>query len=220
MKIYVFGCSWSIGVYRSFSIEQRDNDFADPCKADFSSWASELASMFPQHDITNYALPGSDIVFSIACLNKVLADKDYDKIIFQVTNTYRFTYWNDVDLSIHLRNYSKNYKRFSESVVNDVTPSSVAENFIDRSKDTSFMQNYIGRVNGQREEAMHGSLVKYAENNSDLCFSHINMDHLDITSIERETGDDFFKYVCDHGLHFGDNGNKWQAEWVAEQLKL
>lgn len=219
MKIFIFGCSWSSGVRRQFSIAQPAGGSA-PCSVDYASWARELATMFPEYSITNYALSSSDLPFSIALLNNVIHQKIYDKLIFQITLPYRFTYWNDIDFDIYLES-SNNYSLLSEKVRDDVTTLNVHDVEGTSKKDREFISEYLKIVNHQREISVFKSLVSYAEHHTDLCFSHEYRDYLDNLAIETELGNEkFHNYICDTGMHFGDAGNKWQAEWVANRLNL
>lgn len=221
MNIFVFGCSWTVGIPRSHSISQRGDAVSLPCKEDYSSWASELAKMFPEHHITNYAIPSSDITFSIAMLNHVLENKKYDKIVFKVTSPFRFTYWDNMNLDT-LQTTIGNYTRFAEKGSKYITPLNINDMYNDYSpSDKKFIEGWYERNNLQRELNMHKSLVDYATRHSDFCYGHYIAEHLDCPSVEEEIGTDKFKsYICDLGWHFGDEGNRWEAEWIAKKINL
>lgn len=230
MKIVIFGCSWSVGVPRKFSELHKDAAISKPCDYDFCSWAKELADLHPEHQITNYALPSSDLTYSVAMLNRVLKNQQYDKVIFQVTIPHRFTYWNDVELEKHFVDFG-NYRRFGESILTDVflfNPQNADDgtqsnykSITKKVRDGKFIKDYLERDIDDRAEANHKALTYYAKDHSDFCFSHIPIDFLDIPNVEEKLGTEQFKtYVCDDGLHFGDDGNKWQAKWISQNLNL
>ena len=102
MKIAVYGCSWSSGIYRDWSLEQSTPKQKTRIpNEDFVSWPSELSKLYPNFEVTNYALPGASSLFTINAIEKT-AHINYDIRILQVTTPHRFVSWDeDLNLQTH-----------------------------------------------------------------------------------------------------------------------
>jgi hypothetical protein len=227
MKIYIFGCSWSTG-----TSVRPDANGLPPIETDFYSWVNVLAERYPEHNFISYAVPSSDLAYSVERLNYVRDKKDYDRLVFQITAPHRYSYHTpDTVLDDYLEDYTPNYRRYSWELsqklflfnpfdAENITQS-VYRSKYEQENDKKFFREYISRNTDAKEISTHKALSYYAQQHTDLCFSHQEYDFLKLQSIENLLGKKRFnEFIIDNGLHFGKEGSVWQANWVAHRLGL
>lgn len=228
MKIATFGCSWSFGVPRDWSLQISDEEQRHRIpKEDYVCWPRELGKLAPGWEITNFAVPGSDIFFSCSMLERAL-DYNYDLYIFQATTPYRFTYWTD-DLikEFVFKNYETNVRMGTKDNLKNVNIVNIhsGENNVvkshwrDSKVETSFVRNYYKRISNDMFESQFRILCDWAKAKSDFFFSHLDYQFLNCPTVQGTLGKKKFnRLVCDSGSHFGVKGAQWQAKWILDQI--
>ena len=212
--IYTFGCSFTYG-----------------CKGwDYTvtSWVEELAKKYPNIDFDDYSYPGSSLEFSLYHFDRLYkARSPESKFIFQITTPFRYTAWQDHMFSKRTYRHSKlnNYTKFIPELNQDIKiyhPSSANQgNHIN--KDMRFHKMYYKHQNKELEFAKQEAIVNYISDRADYIFFQRSdypvAPH--IPAINTILGEDEYnKFVWDYGQHFNDEGCKWQAEYISEQLGL
>lgn len=226
MKIAVFGCSWSMGMLREWSLSQSTEEQKKLIPdEDFVNWTRELGKLKPDWEITNYALAGASTLFSISMLDRALANNSYDCVIFQVSTADRYTSWREnFNIESHLYNIEDNVKMFNLSILDDVliydshTPKkSIWNNIISKDKDNTFINYYYYRTTDEMFDLNHKALIKYAASKSNIIFAHRSSQLCE--SVEETLGKDQFEnFFMDEGKHFGLEGCQWQAKWVLDKI--
>ena len=84
MKIAVFGCSWTYGVPVEWSQKITSSNYQHNLpNNDFVNWTRELGKIDSSLEIYNYAVPGTNIEFSLSMLERYLKNPYCDITIFQ-----------------------------------------------------------------------------------------------------------------------------------------
>lgn len=229
MKLAVFGCSWSFGVMKDWSlkISSPEQKIRIP-NDDFTCWPRELGKLKPDWQITNYSLPGASIFYCASMLERAL-DQNYDLYIFQATTPYRFTYWTDHLVPTRkFKNYEPNVLMSTyENLVNiKIVNVHEAENNVyapnlspkENEIETDFVRKYFQRVSNDMFESEYRILCDWAKSKSHIFFSHLDYDFLNCPSVQNSLGEKFDEFVCDEGSHFGKKGARWQANWILNQI--
>lgn len=226
MKIAVFGCSWSMGILREWSLSQSTSEQRQRIpNEDFVNWTRELGKLRPDWEITNYSLAGASTLFSVSMLDRALEKNSYDCIIFQVSTADRYSSWTEnFDVESRLYNVDNNVRMFNLSILDDVliydshTPKkSIWNDLISKDKDNAFINYYYYRTTDEMFDLNHKALIEYAKSKSNIVFAHRSSKLC--KSIEETLGKDKFEsFFMDEGKHFGLEGCQWQAKWILDKI--
>jgi|SRR5210317_51014 len=226
MKIAVFGCSWTYGVPIEWSQKITSSKYQHNIpNNDFVNWTRELGKLDSSLEIYNYAVPGTNIEFSLGMLERYLKNPYCDITVFQATRPYRYTYWEqNFDEKLHFKKFEENVYQFSESLLNHVTivdhhedNNSILDLIKHTDSDSKYVKNYFKNTSYEMFENTYRAVLEYVNRNTDICFAHESNQY--ITNIEDILGNDTFNnYCCDIGKHFGHTGAKWQAKWLLDKI--
>ena len=218
MNILCLGCSWTAGVNH-----QPYN------------WVTALSEMYPEHTFYNCAQSGGSLLYGIWVMEEFLAkvkNVKVDKIIFQVTNEGRVTYYynyENFDINRWLITKSNNLYQLEVDWQNLATinygtllPENKSSNH-NRWRDTyNFANTYYSRLSRNMHfDLEHQALVEYIRPKVDLLFFHKKDDIgiPNVSSIEDVLGtEQFNRYVIDRGHHFNIDGARWQAQYIKSLL--
>jgi hypothetical protein len=230
MKIATIGCSWTSGIYRNWSLDQSAPDQKKKIpNEDFVCWPRELGKLKPKWQIDNFAIPASNALLGVYILDQIKSQ--YDKVIFQVTTADRYTSWSeDTNFSSFLEKYAPNVRMFTPKLLSNIilydfhyhkpalhaSNESLTVNSVVK-KENKFINYYYYRTTNEMFNINHKALISYAKQNADIVFSHVKKNFCD--SIEDILGEEQFdKFTCDWGRHFGIEGAQWQAKWILDQI--
>jgi hypothetical protein len=208
-KILVVGCSWSAGV-----------------ASETENWVHELSKIRLDHTFYNLSRGGTSIQFHLGVLEKAKEKLNPDITIFQYTSAGRLTWWEDFDIMQYIDQDSENYYTLSHALCSKVDQINIGtiygNKFIktDRAKH-KFGKLYYNRVGFEAMKIELKVYIDYAKKVSDFQFHHKSSPHVgeNELSVQEYLGDKKFnKFTIDDGAHFGDAGNKWQAQWINEHL--
>lgn len=214
MMIYTFGCSFTYG-----------------CKGwDYTvtSWVEELAKKYPHLNFDDYSYPGTSLEFSAYHFDRLYKTRSpNDKFIFQVTTPFRYTAWQDHMFSKRKYRMAKleNYTKFVPDLNQDIKiyhPSSANQgNHINT--DMKFHKMYYKHQNIELEFIKQESIIHYINDRADFTFLQrcdypVARDVVAVNTVLSEDG--YMNYTWDAGQHFNEEGCKWQADWISEQLGL
>lgn len=208
-KIAVFGCSFSQGLYPNL-----DN------------WVKELSVLLPEYEFYNFSLGGSSLMYSIHLFEQIYdSDLKFDITIFQATSVGRFTWWEEHNIFDFLEKYSDNLyhidKKDIANVVKKINYGTVASKKHVDKNNKKFGIEYYSRLNLDMISIELRSLLEFIDRRVDLLFAHRSMKDygLNYLSVYDELGKhEFQKFVIDEGDHFSNQGNRWQAHWILNQL--
>ena len=210
MKIAIFGCSWTHGVG---SVENH------------LSWPQLLDT---EHEIINYAVAGSSLLFQIHMLNWVKKHQPADRYIFQITRPERITYWSDgVNWDQYLKQVTTNVQQFSLDVYRDVQIATIQStsqrvDMTTKQETIDLAQAYYRVMNDEAFNLEYQIAYDYVKANTDFCYLQTEGVErgLDLPCIEDILGQDQCKQWWEHGTHFGRTGLQWVADWVKENASL
>ena len=212
MKVAIFGCSFTYGMKY---IENWHN------------WVEEFSNIRPDLYIDNYSNSGSSLRYSVELIDAV--EKEYDKIILQITNPGRFTYkikeWKHPSEMLANRNNHRwistenadRYYRF----VNPSVATIVSKNVDD---DKTFAEEYYKRIDLSEITIEHNSLISYVRKKTDFIYCHysnyVNFNYdSDIPVIENQITKTMLEsFMGDESGHFNVEGNKWVAQWINSNI--
>ena len=214
MNILCLGCSWTEGV-----------------PAAPYNWVTALSEQTPNNTYYNLAQGGSSLLHSIWVMEQFLAQSTVkiDKIIFQLTTEGRVTYYKDLDnfkINDWLINITPNLYRLKIQwdKLRTVTYSTASMHPTD-AKETElfrFANMYYSSLTTEHHfQLEHRILIEYIKSRVDCLFFHRRdtTDTPGIVSIQDTMGDELFlKFSVDNGCHFGEEGAKWQAQWIQDQI--
>lgn len=214
MTIYTFGCSFTYG-----------------CKGwDYgvTSWVEELAQLHPNYKFEDYSYPGTSLDFSLFHFQRIYETRGSgDKFIFQITTPFRYTAWQDHMFlrSKYRMKKLKNYSKFIPDLKSDIIryhPSS-ANQGNNINVDMKFHKMYYRQHNKELELVRNEAVIGYVYDRADFTFFQ-RSDYpvgRHVPAINTLLGEDEYqKYVWDQGQHFNEEGCKWQAKYISEQLGL
>ena len=232
MNIATFGCSFTSGLKR----EGRYN------------WVNFYAKKYPQHTFYNLAYPGSSLAFQIFLMKELKKRVQIDKVIFQITTPFRFTYFNDYKNFNILNLETKDNVKFISLEYNDnidvVHPGllepSIWQNPIAKLKEPrirKFTEEYLSKISSEVETVEYSSLIQWLAPQVDFIFFHREpsrfieerigekrkpIPELDnITCLEKEISSGaFIDFAIDNQYHFSEDGARWEADWIDSKFKL
>ena len=226
-KLAVFGCSWSYGM----------PDIGEPpAEKILDCWPSRFALANPSYIVYNFAKGGTGIGYHIALMNQFIQSPLYTKgtkIVFQVTNPYRYTYnikecldtelnWMTVDnYNVECGRKPRTMKATDERrrwARDSYTPAQV-----------KFFKNYIKYYPEHLVDIEFQGQMAYVKNIADFVYAH-QLGHYTIPvhfrtkynriSVVRDNlgKEKFDSFVIDDGAHFGPEGFAYMAKWVEGNL--
>jgi hypothetical protein len=222
MNILCLGCSWTAGIN-----EQPYN------------WVTALSKMMPEHTFYNCAQSGGSLLYSIWVMEEFLsnAKRDdvpikIDKIILQVTNEGRLTYYHDYenfDINKWIITKTDNLFKLEVdwqnlAVINYGTllPENQSSDHSKWKSMYNFATEYYSKLSRNMHfDLEHRALIEYIRPKVDLMFMHKKDDIgiLNIDSIQDILGDQQFNEYCiDRGSHFNIDGANWQANYIKNLL--
>lgn len=232
MNILTLGCSWT----------------ADRCvdATHNTSWVKELSKITPEHNFYNFAYSGTSVHHSLLILESLLKKSqiNFDKIIFQITNEGRLTYYknqNFKNLDLKIDKILDNYfvfdikKNDNFHNICNINYGILSPNNNSTHAHWNEIKNFakIYYTNLTREEHFdleHKIQLEYIKNKVDLVFFHRrfnlsnissfdydpNKDHLVIQDV---LGDEKFKsFSVDEGNHFSYEGCVWEAKYLKSKI--
>jgi len=210
MRIHTFGCSWTHGHGPVDEIA-------------LHSWARVLSERHPKVEVTNHALCGSSLDYSVAQLGEVLKNKEESIKIFQITAPFRYTVWSQDEIRKH-RLRDQNYSFYTETAIQKTERYHGGWNSNRVREDKKFHKYLSVKRNHLAEKwnflGIHDFLIK----NCDFVFYHMRWDGIsnpNLPCIKDTLGQQQFdKYIHDSGFHFGREGCEWVASWVEDNLKV
>jgi hypothetical protein len=222
MNVLCLGCSWTAGIN-----EQRYN------------WVTALSEMLPEHTFYNCAQSGGSLLYSIWVMEEFLANAKnvddpikIDKIIFQITNEGRLTYYHNyenfdinkwiITKSNNLYQLEVDWQNLASINYGTLLPENQSSNHSKWKYIHSFATEYYSRLTRNMHfDLEHRALVEYIRPKVDLMFLHKKDDIgiPNITSMQDILGDQKFKEYCiDAGSHFNQTGATWQAQYIKNML--
>lgn len=219
MKLAVFGCSWSYGIYQKVNIEKSP-----------PNWVRSLAKLRPDISITNFAFAGTSVQYSAYLFDKYA--KEYDYTIFQITTPYRLTSWSDqFDFKKHMIKYEDNLTQFDNNIykyILNLNPSQIDKEpswkmFHDSRKAINFSKQYYKYTDSNYLWFEYNMFVEYVAKRANFVFFHKmykNWGILDnkIWSIQETLSlQQYQNYLLDDGDHFNQEGCDWQANYINDK---
>jgi hypothetical protein len=222
MNVLCLGCSWTAGVN-----EQPYN------------WVTALSEMLPEHKFYNCSQTGGSLLYNIWVMEEFLAKAKHldnpiviDKIIFQITNEGRLTYYYDYenfDINRWLINKTDNLYQLETDWQNlgsinygTLLPENQSVNHPKWKHIHSFATEYYSRLTRSMHfDLEHRALVEYIRPKVDYMFLHKRNDIgiSDVTSMQDIFGDQQFNEYCiDRGSHFNMAGAVHQAQYIKNLL--
>lgn len=222
MNILCLGCSWTAGVN-----EQPYN------------WVTALSNIMPENTFYNCSQAGSSLLYSIWVMEEFLAKAKQDgvpikidKIIFQVTNEGRLTYYHDyenfdinkwiITKADNLFNLEVDWQNLAVINYGTLLPENQSPNHNKWKSIHSFAAQYYSRLTRNMHfDLEHRALIEYIRPKVDLMFMHKKDDIgiPNITAIQDILGDHLFNGYCiDGGSHFNIAGANWQANYIKDLL--
>lgn len=201
MKIGVFGCSFS--------------SFQAPI-----AWPEIFATLVPEHEVYNLSTGATSLQWSI---NNLLHFKELypdSFTILQITTPFRYTHISDTfDIMEYVTHKENNYYNLDCKVDDDVLKYTGGRPQEKRRDKRVFRFYQDKMVYNTYERLEFRSLVYYAQQHSDIIFSHkthVELEELkDIVSIESLLDKHMKKkFVYDKQLHFNEAGAIWQADYI------
>lgn len=206
MKLAIFGCSFTYGIPKSYSAELPDNHI---------NWTRELGKLKPDWIIHNYSLPSCSLLFSLYQIHNL--KQDYDKIILQIPEHLRFTYWpTDFNSEHYLRKFEPNVWQMDIKCLNEVKlyTSTIINKNVDIELENAFIKLYKERRSSIMEDFEAELLLKNVD--VDLQFAHTY--YPNNLNIQDEVGLRWKKFAVDNTGHFNLQGHQWIANWVLDKI--
>lgn len=218
-KLAVFGCSWTYGVP---GVGEKRNKLYD-------CWPIRFALQNEDYQVYNFARGGTCVNWSIARLLQFLQTplSEDCKIVFQVTQPYRFT--SNVDVCTQ-GNYNflqyENY--FVDRGTDPVThmPGNIA---LRKSPEAKLYRSMIKHYPDTYSFIEHEAQIAYLKNICDFVYRHNSINYKILPNLqnkhtkifgvrEKLTKVKWKEYVADAGDHFGPVGLEWIANIVKENI--
>lgn len=193
-----------------------------------NSWVRELAKLNPEHSFYNCGYSGAGLLHAIWTMKNFLSQKTVDKIIFQIPNSGRFTYYSNLSHTYNVDDYLvklENNYYWLELGLDKVHPVNYGIIDSDWPRNSyeerplwqdmkTFGKEYYSRFTAEQHfDLEHEIQVEYIKNRSSFCFYHKTGDLSDkFYNIELLMGSDVFhNNFCDDGCHLNDYGLKQEA---------
>jgi hypothetical protein len=218
--IAIFGCSWTRGM--------PDNGM--------DNWVNYYADMYPDYIFYNMSLSGTSVAFHIHLMNLFKKIHTPYKIIFQLTSSRRFTYFENFDLKDYIVDGQRpnvkilNYKAISDKV-HYVVPSMIRDpdafwikDILMKRKELqlrNFATDYFTRLNEEIGEIEMIAYSDWIKSNVDFCYSHLSSPSKNVLKIQDILAtEQFDRYSLDNYQHFDTEGSIWLANWIDSQIKI
>jgi hypothetical protein len=188
-----------------------------------------LKTLNPDAEITNYAVAGSSVLWSVYQLNWVKEHNPADFYIFQITRPERLSFWKD---NVVWTNYLKNTNNilmYDSTVYNAGLQTLTVQNVEQQPSlnaqgpATKLAKNYYKLINDEFFKIEYDLAVRYIKDNVDFYYMQTEgpeRGYNDILCLEYEFGYDYCDKHWESGTHFGHAGLKRTAEWVKENAGL
>lgn len=217
MKLAVFGCSWSYGIS-----QYQDVNKSEP------NWVRSLARLRPDISVTNFSHSGTNLQFSAYLFEQFAQDFDYT--VFQITGSSRLCFWPDqFNFKKHLVKFDDNLLQFDDldPYIFSTNASAIADpekkSYIFKAKtsdEIDFAHKYFKYMPLEILELEYQSIISKIHSKANLMFWHHGLEHhrTDILSIHQILGNEqYYNYIKDSGLHFGQDGCDWQAKYINDK---
>ena len=225
MNVLVLGCSWTSGTSIAPNINSGYGNTGE------ANWVYQLSKIMPEHNFYNFAFPGTSVLHSINIMEqtKKLKNFNFDKIIFQITNEGRFTYYKDLESNFvtteRIIQKEKNYYFLDLDFNQVLTVNYGTLNHPESIKEYKFAkmlyENFTVEHNFSVEQKVY---VEWLKNNTSLIFFHKKdfcLKDESILTIENLLSKDTWNsFIFDGpGCHFNIEGCKWQANYISQYIK-
>lgn len=234
MNIATFGCSFTSGL-------KREGGY---------NWVNFYAKKYPQHTFYNLAYPGSSLAFQIFLMKELKKRVQIDKVIFQITTPFRFTYFNDyknfdilnLETSDNVKFISLEYNDNIDAIHPGLLYPSIWQNSIAQRKELrirKFAEDYVSRASrsSEVETVEYSVLTQWLAPQVDFIFFHREPSRFieertgqkrkpipevdNIICLEKEINSGkFIDFAIDNQFHFSEEGARWEADWVDSKFKL
>ena len=203
-RIHIFGCSFVEGQIRETE-----------CLTGRSNFPEYLSLLAPNLKIYNWGVSGTSINYHLYLSSKVKQFYNTldDVYILKCTTPGRLTSWKvledhyfespkEITSNYHYQHVPR--KKFKVHNLRQETPDQLAN-------------YYFLNLEWKQLDFEYTVSLGYAENNFDFVYSH--HDETKFPCIRKILGKEKYqKYIKDDGRHFGDDGNKWEAQWLFKKL--
>lgn len=205
MKIGVFGCSWTAGVY-----------------PEYYSWVKELACLSPNHSFHSYALGGVSNLFILHLHNKF--KHLYDFNIIKLTSSARLSFYideNNWELEKTNTNFYELKLQKTHTIMRFNSGGYNKNNIVYDKKDMSKFYNLFYKyMNEDMFSTQHQIECQYAKTLvNTFVFCHRNFDANGFLSTQ-DNIKDFETYIYDDGAHFNKKGAELEAQWIKNLLQI
>jgi hypothetical protein len=171
-----------------------------------------------------------------------------DKVIFQITTPFRFTYFNDyknfnildLDVDHNIRAFNLGFNSNIDAVHPGLLEPTIWEYPVAKLKEPrlrKFTDEYMSRISGEVETSEYAALVQWLQPRVDFMFFHREPDRFisertgqpkvhipefdNMVCLEREIKQSqFIDFAIDKQYHFSEEGAKWEADWIDSKFKL
>ena len=226
--INVFGCSQSYGI----------PEYTLPDNLGFGNWVYWLSVWNPNIIFNNYSMQGTSLTYSCHLYDEFHNQADLN--IIQMTGPHRMTYYTPLldPFEVPLLPITSNYKKIDIDWFrrNFITYTHHVENMsknLDQNADfhptwAEFAKEYYEVKPREHGLIEHISLMHRYGTKADLAFSHAKFLKFHYTELHEIvpsiildlTNEEYENYKCDTLGHFGEEGHKYMARWVAKRLNL
>lgn len=232
MNIATFGCSFTSGL-------KREGGY---------NWVKFYAKKYPQHTFYNLAYPGSSLAFQIFLMKELKQRVKIDKVIFQITTPFRFTYLNDcknfnvldLETTDNIKAFSLEFNDNIDAIHPGLLEPTVWNSPIAKLKEPrlrKFTEDFLSRTTGDIETINYIALVEWLKPQVDFLFFHREPDRFikertrepikhiaefdNMICLERELKQkQFIEFAIDNQYHFSEEGARWEADWIDSKFKL
>lgn len=221
MNILCLGCSFTT-----------DMKIGEPFE--FDSWPRQLAKRMPEHTIINAGEGATSVAHSMWIMEQFTKENNLeikiDKIIFQVTNPGRLTYYTDLDrdldVSKFLKRRTNNYLTFNlpKECIHPINlgllGAGAGSDLQWRQDLVSFAKTYYTNIDYYHFERERRAQVEFISKRADFVFFHTSSQYSSLPSIEDVLGEEKFKsYLRDSGKHFNKEGIDWEASYIERMIR-
>jgi hypothetical protein len=217
MNILCLGCSFTADMIMNGNKDHRD------------SWPRQLAKLMPEHTIINAAMGATSVAHSMWVMELFnQSGMQLDKIIFQVTNSGRLTFYNDLVRNLNIIDFlqkeTDNYMTF-KLPIEKVLPINMGLINHTNSKLklnkrlVDFAEQFYSVVDDYHFDLERRVQVEFISNRADIVFYHVTSNTDSRMCIQDILGNtQFNNYVMDNGMHFGPEGIAWQASFIEKLI--
>jgi hypothetical protein len=223
MNILCLGCSWTSGLHIG--------DHKGFANSGEINWVRQIAKIMPEHNFYNFAFPGTSVMHSINVLHQSKKLLNFDKVIFQITNEGRYTYYknlphNFVSLDrVVQENKNYFYLDLTMDQVWNINFGVLNQKVFMREEDKdrfSLAKMWYERFTSTSNFCIeHKVSIEYLKSQVDLLFFHKKdccfIDNVQ-TIQDQILNEKWNDYVIDDGCHFNLDGCIWQANFIKEKL--